>query len=117
MVDRIKIGYPKYIAQENGNFDNDRVWTYRYLLKRIAKVAEEYGINVIYVDESYTSSRCPWHGDGCGIRVYQGLFKCTKLGKVFNADLIAAYNIFNDSDVEQYLDDTSNPRAPERDRG
>ncbi len=32
MVDRIKIGYPKYIAQENGNFDNDRVWTYRQIL-------------------------------------------------------------------------------------
>jgi len=93
LVDRIKIGYPKYIAQENGNFDNNRVWTYRYLLKRIAEVAEEYGISVIYVDESYTSSRCPWHGDGCGIRIYRGLFKCTRLGKVFNADLAAARNI------------------------
>jgi len=55
LVVRIKIGYPKYIAQENGNFDNNRVWTYRYLLKRIAEVAEEYGISVICVDESYTS--------------------------------------------------------------
>ena len=26
-VSKVKIGYPKYIAQENGNFDNDRVWT------------------------------------------------------------------------------------------
>ncbi|MCC6023312.1 MAG: transposase [Thaumarchaeota archaeon] len=116
-VSTIKVGYPKGIAQENGDLNNVYVWTYRYLLKRIAEVAEEYGINVIYVDESYTSSRCPWHGDGCGIRVYRGLFKCTKLGKVFNADLIAAYNIFNDSDVEQYLDDASSPRAPERGRG
>ena len=55
-VSTIKVGYPKYIAQENGNFDNNRVWTYRYLLKRIAEVVEEYGISVIYVDESYTSS-------------------------------------------------------------
>jgi putative transposase len=55
-VSKVKIGYPKYIAQENGNFDNDSVWTYRYLLKGIAEVAEEYGISVIYVDESYTSS-------------------------------------------------------------
>jgi putative transposase len=93
LVVRIKIGYPKYIAQENGNFDNNRVWTYRYLLKRIAEVAEEYGISVICVDESYTSSRCPWHGDGCGMRIYRGLFKCTRLGKVFNADLAAARNI------------------------
>jgi putative transposase len=92
-VSKVKIGYPKYIAQENGNFDNDRVWTYRYLLKRIAEVAEEYGISVIYVDEKGTSSRCPLHGDGCGIRVYRGLFKCTTTNKVFNADLIAARNI------------------------
>jgi putative transposase len=92
-VSTVKVGYPKNIAQENGNFDNNHVWTYGYLLRRIAEVAEEYGINVVYVDEAYTSSRCPWHGDGCGVRISRGLFKCTKLGKVFNADLAAAYNI------------------------
>jgi putative transposase len=89
----IKVGYPKNIAQENGNFDNVHVWTYGYLLKRIAEVAEGYGIDVVYVDEAYTSSRCPLHGDGCGVRISRGLFKCTRLGKVFNADLAVAYNI------------------------
>ena len=92
-VSRIKVGYPKGIAQENGDFDNNRVWTYGYLLRRIREVAEEYGIKVIYVDEKGTSSRCPLHGDGCGVRISRGLFKCTKLNKVFNADLTAAYNI------------------------
>jgi len=92
-VSTIKVGYPKYITQDNGNFDNNNVWTYRYLLKRIAEIAEEYGIDVVYVDEAYTSSRCPWHGDSCGTRISRGLFKCTKLNKVFNADLIAAHNI------------------------
>jgi putative transposase len=33
------------------------------------------------------------HGDGCGARISRGLFKCTRLNKVFNADLIAAHNI------------------------
>ena len=114
MVDRIKIGYPKYIAQENGNFDNNRVWTYRYLLKRIAEVAKEYGISVIYVDESHTSSRCPWHGDGCGIRIYRGLFKCTWLGKVFNADLATAQNIL----ITATSNNTSmTPVTPEPRRG
>jgi putative transposase len=89
-VSKIKVGYPKNIAQENGNFNNVHAWTYGYLLKRISEVAEEYGINVIYVDEAYTSSRCPLHGDGCGVRISRGLFKCTKMGKVFNADPIAA---------------------------
>jgi len=92
-VSRIKVGYPKGIAQENGDLNNIHVWTYRYLLKRIAEVAEEYGIDVVYVDEAGASSRCPLHGDGCGIRVYRGLFKCTTMNKVFNADLVAARNI------------------------
>jgi putative transposase len=50
-------------------------------------------MDVVYVDESYTSSRCPLHGDGCGVRISRGLFKCTTMNKVFNADLAAAYNI------------------------
>jgi putative transposase len=62
-VSTIKIGYPKYIAQRNDNFDNIHAWTYGYLLSRIFEIAEEYGINVIYVNEAYTSSRCPIHGD------------------------------------------------------
>jgi putative transposase len=92
-VSTVKVGHPKYITQDNGNFDNVHVWTYGLLLRRIREVAEEYGMRVIYVDERGTSSRCPLHGDGCGIRVYRGLFKCTRLGKVFNADIVAARNI------------------------
>jgi putative transposase len=92
-VSRIKVGYPKGIAQENGNFNNVHIWTYGYLLRRIREVAEEYGIRVIYVDEAGTSTRCPLHGDGCGIRVYRGLLKCKQLNEIFNADIAAAYNI------------------------
>jgi putative transposase len=71
-VSKVKVGYPKGIAQENGNFDNNHVWTYGLLLRRIREVAEEYGIRVIYVDEAGTSTRCPLHGDGCGVRIYRG---------------------------------------------
>jgi putative transposase len=92
-VSIIKIGYPKNIAQENGNFNNVHVWTYGYLLRRVYEVAEEYGIAVVYVNEAYTSSKCPIHGERCGSRVKRGLFKCTRLNKVFNADLVGAYNI------------------------
>ena len=63
------------------------------LLKRISEAAEEYGMTVVYVDEAYTSSKCPLHGESCGRRIERGLFKCKKLNKVFNADLVAAYNI------------------------
>ncbi|MDT7895015.1 MAG: zinc ribbon domain-containing protein [Desulfurococcales archaeon] len=103
-VSIIKIGYPKNIAQENGNFNNVHVWTYGYLLRSIYEVAEEYGIAVVYVDEAHTSSKCPIHGDGCGKRIKRGLFKYTKLNKVFNADIVGAYNILITP-------------SPERDRG
>jgi putative transposase len=103
-VSVVKVGYPKYIAQENGDFNNVHVWTYGYLLRRIHEVAEEYGIAVIYVSEAYTSSKCPIHGERCGSRVKRGLFKCARLNRVFNADLVGAYNILITP-------------SPERDRG
>jgi putative transposase len=103
-VSVIKVGYPKYIARENGDFNNVHVWTYGYLLRRIYEVAEEYGITVVYVNEAHTSSKCPIHGERCGSRVKRGLFKCTRVNKVFNADLVGAYNILITP-------------SPERDRG
>jgi len=92
-VSTVYIGYPKNIAQENGDFNTVQVWSYGYLLRRLNEVGEEYGVTVIFVDESYTSTTCPIHGDGCGKRIIRGLFKCSKLRKVFNADIVAAYNI------------------------
>jgi len=92
-VSIIKVGYPRNIAQENVDFSNVHVWTYGYLLRRIYEVAEEHGITVVYVNEAYTLSKCPIHGERCGSRVKRGLFKCARLNKVFNADLVEAYNI------------------------
>jgi len=92
-VATIYVGSPKDIAQQKGNFNTVQVWSYGYLLRRLIEVSEEYGITVILVDESYTSSMCPLHGSGCGKRITRGLFKCTRLNKVFNADIVAAYNI------------------------
>jgi len=92
-VSVVYVGYPKMIAQDNGNFNTVQVWSYGYLLKRLVEVVEEYGINVVLVNEAFTSITCPIHGNGCGKRIKRGLFKCTKLNKVFNADLVGAYNI------------------------
>ncbi|PUA32314.1 MAG: transposase [Zestosphaera tikiterensis] len=92
-VSTVYVGYPKNIAQENGNFNNVHVWSYGYLLRRVGEVGEEYGISVIFVDESYTSTTCPVHGNECGRRISRGLFKCTKLNKIFNADIVGAHNI------------------------
>ena len=82
-------------------------------MRRIAEVAEEYGISIVYMDERGTSTKCPIHGDGCGVRVYRGLFRCTQLNEIYNADIAAAYNILK----TQITEDTNNPRAPKRGGG
>jgi len=92
-VSIVYVGYPKNIAQENGDFNNVHVWSYGYLLRRLSEVGEEHGITVVFIDEAYTSTTCPVHGHGCGRRISRGLFKCTELNKVFNADIVGAYNI------------------------
>ena len=96
-VSTIYVGYPKYIAQKKGNFNISNVWSYSYAIKRLKEVAEEYGMTVEEVNEAYTSSTCPVHGDSCGKRIVRGLFKCEKLNKVFNADVVGAFNILRKS--------------------
>ncbi|MEM0025375.1 MAG: transposase [Zestosphaera sp.] len=99
-VSKVLIGYPKYIAQNSDkssriNFEVVHTWTYGYLLRRVIEVGEEYGIKVELVSEENTSTTCPQ----CRVknqdhkRVYRGLLKCYKHSKVFNTDLVGAYNI------------------------
>jgi len=92
-VSTIYVGHPKYIAQQKGNFNVTNVWSYKQVIDRLREVAEEYGMSVIEVDEAYTSSACPIHGNSCGKRIVRGLFKCLTLNKVFNADVVGALNI------------------------
>jgi len=92
-VSTVYVGYPKYIAQQKGNFNVSNVWSYGYVIKRLTEVAEEYGMKVEEVNEAYTSTTCPVHGDNCGKRIVRGLFKCFTLNKVFNADVVGAFNI------------------------
>ena len=63
------------------------------MIKRLTEVAEEYGMTVIPTNEAYTSSTCPVHVDSCGKRIVKGLFKCSTLNKLFNADIVGALNI------------------------
>ncbi|MGC9069320.1 MAG: transposase [Thermoprotei archaeon] len=96
-VSRLKVGYPRNIAQENGDFNIVHVWTYGYLLRKLREVGEEYEIEVVPSNEEYSSSKYPLHRDTtCGLRVKRGLFKCIEAKKVFNADLVGAYNILVD---------------------
>jgi len=70
-----------------GNF------TYHKLTQYITYKAEECGIQVIQIDESYSSKICSRCGE-TGKRPYQGLFKCPTCGYQINADYNGAKNIY-----------------------
>jgi len=98
-VSKIVIGYPKGIARNSNkgkkqNFLLSHVWRFNYAIKRLTEVAEEYGIQVVLVNEAFTSQSCPLcgqrHSNG---RIFRGLFKCHREGVVMNADLVGAFNI------------------------
>jgi putative transposase len=93
-VSTIRVGYPKGIAKRHGNKLTVNFWNYRYIIKRLTEVSEEYGIKVIQVNEAYTSHTCSLCGDVHNNgRVFRGLFKCSRTGRVINADLNGAINI------------------------
>jgi len=98
-VSKIVVGYPKGIARNSGkgkkqNFLLSHVWRFNYVVKRLTEVAEEYGIQVVVVNEAFTSKLCPVCGKPHeGARFVRGLFKCPATGLVFNADLVGAFNI------------------------
>ena len=98
-VSRVFVGYPKYIARNVSgnpriNFEIVNAWSYRYLVERLKHVGEEYGIQVIEVDEKGTSMRCPLCGEiHRNARVFRGLYVCPRHRKAMNADIVAAFNI------------------------
>jgi len=64
------------------------------LIDMIAYKAEELGIRVEQIDESYTSQKC----SVCGVikksnRKFRGLYVCSNCGAVINADVNGARNI------------------------
>ncbi len=99
-VSRIVVGYPKGIARNSDkgrkqNYLLSHVWRFNTVIKRLKEVAEEYGIQVLVVDEAFTSRTCPVCGKPPheGARFVRGLFKCPAAGLIFNADLVGAFNI------------------------
>ncbi|RLG38668.1 MAG: transposase [Candidatus Alkanophagales archaeon] len=67
-------------------------WSHKYLVQRIKEKAEEYGIKVIEVNESYTSSVCPrCHSRNVFKR--KRLFKCLNCGLEAHRDAVGCVNI------------------------
>jgi IS605 OrfB family transposase len=101
-VDKDKIPFSKVVNQ------NYVCIPHRKLVNMLKYKCEELGIQVVEVDEKYTSKASPISDDVVGIqakkvngeqvqfsgkRVSRGLYKDLKLNKVFNADLVGAMNI------------------------
>ena len=93
-VEKIYVGYPIMLSQNNGNEYNNNIWWYRKIVLWMIDVFMEYGIDVEIVPEDYTSVKCSIceeiHRDG---RIYRGLYICRKTNKKINADINSALNI------------------------
>jgi putative transposase len=68
-------------------------WSAGYLLRRIREKAEEYGIQIITVDERGTSSVCPRCGSKHVARKEGRLFRCLNCGLEAHRDAVGCVNI------------------------
>jgi len=96
-VSEIIVGDIAYIRDNNskGSKINSLIhnfWSFRYIIERLKTTAENFGIKVKLVKESYTSSRCPWCGSE-SVRKHKRLFKCLSCGIEAHRDVVGALNI------------------------
>lgn len=114
-VGEIVIGYPKEISKDHGNKLTVNFWNYSYIIRRFEEVGKELGVKVVKVDEAWTSKSCSLcgeaHDDG---RIKRGLYRCSRIGKVINADLNGAINILH---IPESLGAGSRGQLTVRDRG
>ena len=96
-VSEIIVGDVTHIRDNNdkGNKINSLIhnfWSFRYIIERLKTTAENFGISVRVVNESYTSSRCPWcHSEK--VRKHKRLFKCLSCGIEAHRDVVGVLNI------------------------
>ncbi|MFQ6130024.1 MAG: RNA-guided endonuclease InsQ/TnpB family protein [Candidatus Hadarchaeaceae archaeon] len=93
----IAIGNPKGIRKNGkGRRFNRKLnsWPFRKLMSYIRYKANWRGIQVVEVNEAYTSQRC-WRCGAIGVRSgkHHGLFECLQCGLLENADRNGAFNI------------------------
>ncbi|AEM79962.1 LOW QUALITY PROTEIN: hypothetical protein Thewi_2638 [Thermoanaerobacter wiegelii Rt8.B1] len=97
-IGTVVVGEMKEIKQEIelGRVNNQNFVgiPYKKFKRKLKSKCEEYGIEYIEIDESYTSQKC----SRCGVvrrsnRKYRGLYVCKECGYVLNADINGAINI------------------------
>ena len=97
-VSEIVIGDIKNIRENNNNNGNKansmihNFWSFRYITERLRTTAENCGINVKLVEESYTSSVCPRCGS-TNIFKHKRLFKCLDCRLEAHRDAVGCVNI------------------------
>ena len=95
-VTRLKVGHPKDISRNHGNKLTVGFWNYGYIIRRFKEAGEELGIDVIEINEAYSSKTCTLCGEAHeNGRIKRGLYKCPRMGKIINVDLNAAVNILH----------------------
>ena len=94
--------------------------TWRLMLKLMRVMVSNHAVALDFPEffwKTLTSSKCPLHGHNRGKRIKRGLFKCTTLNKVFNADLVGAYNILITPSPERGNGPETRPGAKPSKRG
>ncbi len=84
--------------------NNQIICVYGKFKASLRSKCELYGINIEFVDESYTSQTC----FNCGTirkanRVHRGLYRCNSCGVEINADINGAINIMEKVAPESVL--------------
>ncbi len=67
-------------------------WSFRYIIHRLITTAENFGIKVKLVKESYTSSVCPRCGSTNAYK-HGRLLKCLNCGLEAHRDVVGVLNI------------------------
>jgi putative transposase len=100
-VATILVGDLTHIRDDNDkgkktNAMTHNFWSFRYIVERLIITAENFGIGVRFIDESYTSQTCclcgKRHRNG---RKHRGLYVCKTFKKALNADVNGVANIAN----------------------
>jgi len=93
-VTHVIVGYP-YNINKNRNELTVNMFQYRKTINDLKTIGERYGMKVDEIVEYNTSITCSIcgevHKNG---RIERGLYKCEKTGKMINADVNSALNIF-----------------------
>ena len=96
-VSEIIVGDVSHIRDDNDkgkkiNAIIHNFWSFRYIVERLKTTAENFGIGVRAVEESGTSSHCPWCNSK-NVRKQKRLFKCLDCGVEAHRDVVGALNI------------------------